>query len=326
MMIEGLALALAVVGNSAARPPQTMDLLKVEAAAEEATGRPVFLMRISRTGRYVAYVADDDYQLFLPDREVFVLDRSTGVTRRAGEAAYEWHWAAEDDTLWLLGWESLFRYDAQSGTSQRVTLPSGMGSIDSVAAWSSDRAVALMQQVVGTEFGDVQNALYELAVDQDGVAAPRALLTLSLGEPDRLLALSKGEWILWQHEGKLYRGFGRVWPETLTLRGERVLSVERIDDSNAGVVYQSADGNVALTVVPSSGPPEDLGWTDKSCGFKNLDTAYILTALAIRRDADGYEVLLSRRALPDLPRSIHFSDHGVCAERPPLRGDEPGAR
>ena len=324
MMIEGLALALAVVGNSAARPPQTMDLLKVEAAAEETTGRVFYRWKTSRTGRYLAFT--DDGEMTAPFGDVYVLDRGTGVTTSAAKGVCEWQWAVEDDTLWLRDGESLFRYDAERGTSQRVALPSEMGRISSVAAWSSERAVALMQQVVGTEFGDVQNALYELAVDQDGVAAPRAVLTLSLGEPDWLLALSKGEWILWQHGGKLYRGFGRVRPETLTLRGERVLSVERIDDSNAGVVYQSDDGNVALTVVPSSGPPEDLGWTDKTCGFKNLDTAYILRALAIRRDADGYEVLLSRRALPELPRSIHFSDHGVCAERPPLRGDEPGAR
>ena len=325
MMIEGLALALAVVGNSAARPPQTMDLLKVEAAAEEATGRPVFLMRISRTGRYVAYVADDDYQLFLPDREVFVLDRSTGVTRRAGEAAYEWQWAAEDDTLWLLGRESLFRYDAQSGTSQRVALPEGMDAIVSVAAWSGDRAVALVRSG-GPDAEDFRKTVCELAVGPGGAAAPVALKTLPVEEAQWLLALPHGEWIAWDMAGALHRGFRDASSEALPRRAARIVGVERIDDSNAGVVYQSDDGNVALTVVPPSGPPEDLGWTDKTCGFKNLDTAYILTALAIRRDADGYEVLLSRRALPELPRSIHFSDHGVCADRPPLRGDEPGTR
>ena len=324
MMIEGLALVLAFVGDGSACCPPAMKLFKVEAAAEEATGHPVFLWKLSSTGRYLAYVADDEDQLFKPDREVFVLDRSTGVTRRAGEAAYEWQWAAEDDTLWLLGRESLFRYDAQSGTSRRVALPEGMGPIVSVAAWFEDRAAAVVRSG-GPDFEDLQTTVCELAVGPGGEAAPIALKTPLVEEALWLRALPHGEWIAWGWEGKLHRGFRDASSEALPRRAARILGVERIDDANAGVVYQSNDGNVALTVVPSSGPPVDLGWTDKSCAFKNVDTAYFLTVLGIRREADGYEVLLSHRLLPELPRSIHFSDHGVCIERP-VRGDESGVR
>ena len=324
-MIESLAILAALGCGVAPQSVQMAGLSDIEAAAEKTTGRPVFLWKTSRTGRYLAFCDDGDETVPVPVRDVYVLDRSTGVTTRAGEGM-EWQWAVQDDTLWLWGPESLFRYDADSRTSQKVALPAGIGYVGSVAAWSSDRAV-VFTQIAGQEFGDVRNTLNELRVGKDGLAAPRALFDFSASEPNNLLALSNGEWIAWGMglSGKLFRGVGSAWPETIALRGERVMSVERIDDANAGVVYQSNDGNVALTVVPSSGPPVDLGWTDKSCAFKNVDTAYFLTVLGIRREADGYEVLLSHRLLPELPRSIHFSDHGVCIERP-VRGDESGVR